>query len=145
MATHSSVLAWRIPWTAWGCKSQTGLSNFHFHFRNYQDNKLTSYQNWKKGWPDLKNHRLSCTIIKQKINHKKVLFTRTRETVKLLGMSICVTQSQVAREMHVKSEIAFLICQISKNEKDWQYQMQEKAWGHVCLSTQFSGRNTPYG
>ena len=34
-ATHSSILAWRIPWTV--CivhgvaKSQTGLSNFHFH------------------------------------------------------------------------------------------------------------------
>ena len=33
MATHSSVLAWRIPWTEdrgawppWGCKSQTQLS-----------------------------------------------------------------------------------------------------------------------
>ena len=20
MATHSSILAWRIPWTVWGCK-----------------------------------------------------------------------------------------------------------------------------
>ena len=20
MATHSSILAWRIPWTTWGCK-----------------------------------------------------------------------------------------------------------------------------
>ena len=33
-ATHSSILAWRIPWTSpWGTtKSQTQLSNFHFHF-----------------------------------------------------------------------------------------------------------------
>ena len=39
MATHSSILAWRIPmdrevWqaTVHGiAKSQTGLSNFHFH------------------------------------------------------------------------------------------------------------------
>ena len=38
-ATHSSILAWRIPWTegAWQAtvhgvtKSQTGLSDFHFH------------------------------------------------------------------------------------------------------------------
>ena len=40
-ATHSSILAWRIPWTVyspWGCntvhevtKSWTQLSNFHFH------------------------------------------------------------------------------------------------------------------
>ena len=32
MATHSSILAWSIPWTIpWGCKdSETQLSNFHF-------------------------------------------------------------------------------------------------------------------
>ena len=30
-ATHSSVLAWRIPWTVRGVsKSQTRLSDFHF-------------------------------------------------------------------------------------------------------------------
>ena len=30
-ATHSSILAWRIPWTVHGvAKSQTQLSNFHF-------------------------------------------------------------------------------------------------------------------
>ena len=39
MATLSSVLAWRIPWTeepgglqSIGLQSQTGLSNEHFHF-----------------------------------------------------------------------------------------------------------------
>ena len=32
-ATHSSILAWRIPWTVDGVtKSQTGLSDFHIHF-----------------------------------------------------------------------------------------------------------------
>ena len=33
-ATHSSTLAWRIPWTCivhGVAKSQTGLSDFHFH------------------------------------------------------------------------------------------------------------------
>ena len=30
-ATHSSILAWRSPWTVHGvAKSQTWLSNFHF-------------------------------------------------------------------------------------------------------------------
>ena len=32
-ATHSSILAWRIPWTSQ--KSQTQLSNFHFMHINY--------------------------------------------------------------------------------------------------------------
>ena len=33
-ATHSSILAWRIPWTVYGvAKSLTGLSDFHFHFQ----------------------------------------------------------------------------------------------------------------
>ena len=32
-ATHSSILAWRIPWTVHGvAKSQALLSNFHFYF-----------------------------------------------------------------------------------------------------------------
>ena len=32
-ATHSSILAWRIPWTVCGvARSQTWLSDFHFHF-----------------------------------------------------------------------------------------------------------------
>ena len=34
-ATHSSILAWRIPWTIQlqrVAKSQTGLSDFRFHF-----------------------------------------------------------------------------------------------------------------
>ena len=32
MATHSSILAWRIPWTVHGvAKSQTQLSDFHTH------------------------------------------------------------------------------------------------------------------
>ena len=30
-AAHSSILAWRIPWTVYGvAKSQTRLSDFHF-------------------------------------------------------------------------------------------------------------------
>ena len=30
-ATHSGILAWRIPWTVHGvAKSWTGLSDFHF-------------------------------------------------------------------------------------------------------------------
>ena len=39
MATHSSALAWRIPWTeepgglqSLGLQSWAGLSDFHFHF-----------------------------------------------------------------------------------------------------------------
>ena len=36
-ATHSSILAWRIPWTVWsmGSQSQIGLSDSHFHFPSY--------------------------------------------------------------------------------------------------------------
>ena len=33
MATHSNILAWRIPWIVHEvAKSQTQLSNQHFHF-----------------------------------------------------------------------------------------------------------------
>ena len=35
-ATHSSILAWRIPWTvpSMGLQSRTRLSVFHFQFTN---------------------------------------------------------------------------------------------------------------
>ena len=36
-ATHSSILAWRIPWTVHGVtKSWTQLSDFHFHFQDME-------------------------------------------------------------------------------------------------------------
>ena len=45
-ATHSSILAWRIPWTVVHgvAKSWTILSDFHFHINIYQidDPKLTT-------------------------------------------------------------------------------------------------------
>ena len=34
-ATHSSILAWRIPWTVHGVtESQTQLSDFHYFEKN---------------------------------------------------------------------------------------------------------------
>ena len=35
-ATHSSILAWRIPWVHGVAKGQTWLSNFHFHIVTYE-------------------------------------------------------------------------------------------------------------
>ena len=33
-ATHSSILAWKIPWTIQGvAKSRTRLNDFHYHFQ----------------------------------------------------------------------------------------------------------------
>ena len=43
-ATHSSVLAWRIPWTCIThgvAKSQTWLSDFHFHFQNLKEESFS--------------------------------------------------------------------------------------------------------
>ena len=57
MATHSSILAWRIPWTEESgglhtlhgvAKSWTQLSNFHFHSSpifNFLENLLTIFHN----------------------------------------------------------------------------------------------------
>ena len=39
MGTHSSILAWTIPWTCSVCgvaKNQTRLSDFHFRFLDYK-------------------------------------------------------------------------------------------------------------
>ena len=46
IATHSSVLAWKFPWTAsfwrmlvgyspWGCKELDMIEQLHFHFEKY--------------------------------------------------------------------------------------------------------------
>ena len=44
-ATHSSILAWRIPWTIQSIGSQrVRLSNFHFHTEGY-------LRNWKAASP----------------------------------------------------------------------------------------------
>ena len=41
-ATHSSILAWRIPWTvlSMGLQSRTRLSDFHFHSNKTNQNSL---------------------------------------------------------------------------------------------------------
>ena len=46
-ATHSSILAWRIPWTTVHgvAKSWTQLSDFHFHFVSYLNPKKLNNQN----------------------------------------------------------------------------------------------------
>ena len=53
MATHSSILAWRTPWTeepgrlqSMGSKSRTGLSDFTFTFKGLQKYKGERGQNW---------------------------------------------------------------------------------------------------
>ena len=48
-ATHSSILAWRIPWTTVHgvTKSWTRLSDFHFHFVSYLNPKKWNNQNTK--------------------------------------------------------------------------------------------------
>ena len=52
MATHSSILAWRIPWTeelgglqSTGCKKSdtTERLHFHFHFTVDSMNSVVSY------------------------------------------------------------------------------------------------------
>ena len=51
MATHSSILVWRIPWTViihGVAKSQTRLSNFHFHM-NFQGTQFSSWQKYISG------------------------------------------------------------------------------------------------
>ena len=41
-ATHSSILAWTIPWTHGVTKSQTQLSDFYFHFTFSRGKKQTN-------------------------------------------------------------------------------------------------------
>jgi len=46
-ATHSSILAWRIPWTVHGvAKSRTQLSDFHFTLFHFTVNKFSAYIDW---------------------------------------------------------------------------------------------------
>ena len=55
VATHSSILAWRIPWTVRGVtKSQTQLSDFHFHFKGQNPiNRGWHPTPWEKAIPSL--------------------------------------------------------------------------------------------
>ena len=76
MATHSSVLAWRIPWTgepgrlqSTGSRSQTGLSDFtftfHFHALEKEMATHSSVLAWRipgtgepGGLPSMGSHRV---------------------------------------------------------------------------------------
>ena len=75
MATHSSALAWKIPWTEepgrlhWVTKSQTRLSNFtfpfHFHALEKEMATHSSVLAWRipgtgepGGLPSLGSHRV---------------------------------------------------------------------------------------
>ena len=53
MATHSSILAWRMPWTeetgrlqSMGSQSWTQLSDFHFQFHSYLSSLSFNYAIW---------------------------------------------------------------------------------------------------
>ena len=54
MATHSSTLAWKTPWTeepgrlqSMGLQSRTRLSNFTFHFFFSHPLTFSSFQTWE--------------------------------------------------------------------------------------------------
>ena len=59
MTTHSSILAWRIPWTeepgglqSMGLQGQTRLSDFHFpHVQSTNSATLLYPQNISRRWP----------------------------------------------------------------------------------------------
>ena len=64
MATHSGILAWRIPWTqepgglqSMGQQSQTQLSDSHFPFTHFQPNAAPDLTGdtspWPRGWGPL--------------------------------------------------------------------------------------------
>ena len=49
MATHSSTLAWEIPWmedsssySPWGCKESDTIEQLHFHFMAESEEELKS-------------------------------------------------------------------------------------------------------
>ena len=55
--THSSVLAWRIPWTVHGVtKSRAPLSSFHFHFLSVPPGKPSIVSSGKPKNPSLATH-----------------------------------------------------------------------------------------
>ena len=76
VATHSSILAWQIPWTkwelqSWVAKSLTQLSDWHF---TYTDSLLDSVLSWPEHdsvlWPFLSPlclHMQSLTFLKTQL------------------------------------------------------------------------------
>ena len=84
MATHSSILAWRIPWTkkpgglqSMGSQSQTRLSYYHFHFqRDVQKNVLQNVKNslhWIEGLNEMEK-KFICIFLYVGIFFKVTIF-----------------------------------------------------------------------
>ena len=79
-ATHSSILAWRIPWIAKSCnhgvaKSWTRLSDFHFHsfvtchFKKHTDT-VVHFVSWKP-YPDTSFILIFCSVRGKKVIYKE--------------------------------------------------------------------------
>ena len=87
MATHSSILAWRIPWTkkpgglwSMGSQSQTRLRYYHFHFqRDVQKNVLQNVKNslhWIEGLNEMEK-KFICIFLYVGIFFKvTIMFTK---------------------------------------------------------------------
>ena len=51
VATHSSILSWRIPWTEslvgyspWGCKESDTTERLHFHFQRHRKDVMLPFE-----------------------------------------------------------------------------------------------------
>ena len=107
MATHSSILAWRIPWTIVHgvTKSWTWLSNFYFHIF-LKNNR----QNWKRRILAGGNFLLSCYHLWLPLLQIKVILGREdrqdNHDVCTWGWWLCVL-GWMGRRMGVRRKIGW--------------------------------------
>ena len=80
-ATHSSILAWRIPWTVKSMestKSRTGLSDFHFHF-GVVSQEREDYPRLTLGEAWTMSMRLTFPLTWQDLAHLCIWFRMTKK------------------------------------------------------------------
>ena len=105
-ATHSSILAWRIPWTVHGVvKSWTWLSNFHFTFT----------------FRDAVNSVIQSIIFKKSLFWLKRKILSSNKTNNFLHKGICV-----ARITH--NDFCLFRPHITRVLSQWQLNVRKMSW-----------------
>ena len=117
-ATHSSILAWRIPWTVHGvAKSWTQLSDFHFHCISSKRNTCanTHTHTHHPRWPleaSLASHNLltsHCECLYYILSSRNICISKekSRKTA-MVKLMKWITKDSMTAPWQILLRVAFL-------------------------------------
>ena len=142
-ATHSGILAWRIPWTVqpMGLQTQTQLSdlNFHFHFR--------------EGWIEegtFKQQELELADLETSqpvhIARNMKACTRGNTTCVIVLLPLSTEFERLCEQKHCQSELKGAEAGWSEGSCQTPWTWQDRLWSYLVGNMHYSacrGENVP--